>query len=405
MSLYDNKSRSPDLIFVSLFQLPGLFVIPIWTVFAAAFTTIPSLKVIFFGKNNKSLFTHVEVFGIKLLPFGKITKIITHVRQKYISIFKRERKSMNFHFDHLPIQPIENHLTKAAGISLWVKRDDLIDSEISGNKWRKLQLNIEKFRQKKATRLLTFGGAFSNHILATAKAGALFDIPTIGVIRGEATSSENTTLSRAKEFGMKLHFVSREDYREKTERWFLDHLRKEFGSFYLVPEGGANDLGALGCGAISSEIPFEFSHVVTAAGTGATAVGIASSLRTEQQVLVINALKNQNGLEESIAQILSRIYFDQEMEEIIRSRIAINNDFHFGGFVKFNDDLIDFIREFWRNFRIQLDPIYTGKAMYATFKLIEQGYFKRGTNIVFIHTGGLQGVEGFNQRFGMQLFN
>ena len=197
-----------------------------------------------------------------------------------------------FDFEECKVQPIEHAVFKEKNISVDIKRDDEVDYQVSGNKWRKLKYNIEKLQHKNYTTLLTFGGAFSNHLIATAKAGKLLNIKTIGVVRGEESPTPSDTLLACREYGMELHFISREDYKLKEELFFLDSLRQKFGSFYLVPEGGDNHYGALGCSELVKEVP-DYDFYVCAAGTGTTAAGITMGLkRKEQRVLTFNALKN-----------------------------------------------------------------------------------------------------------------
>lgn len=284
-------------------------------------------------------------------------------------------------------------LSKINGVEIFLKREDLLHPEISGNKFRKLKYNFLSAREKNFSQILTFGGAYSNHIAATAAAGKLFGIKTIGVIRGEElgtnvvkTLAENPTLAAAATAGMELEFLPRKLYREKSSAEVQNLLEAKFGSFYLVPEGGTNDLAVKGCEEILSEAEKEtFDVVCCAVGTGGTVSGVINSSAENQAVLGFPALKGE-FLEQEI-----RRYSAKKNWELITK-------FHFGGYAKVNRELIAFINSFKEDFGIQLDPVYTGKMMFGIFELAEKGYFQQNTRILAIHTGGLQGVEGMNRR-------
>lgn len=293
-----------------------------------------------------------------------------------------------------PIIPIVNELTSKHGVELFLKREDLTDTYISGNKYRKLKYNLIHAKESGYNTLLTFGGAYSNHIHAVAYAGFKFGFNTIGIIRGEKTLPLNTTLKDAEYFGMKLHYVSRSSYRNKTESKFIEELQRKFGDFYLVPEGGSNALAVSGCTEILSENEKQFDHYCCANGTGGTIAGIIASLNNGKNVWGFPALKNAGFLRKDISSLIaafnSKTYLNWDL--IL--------DYHFGGYAKYTTQLIEFINAFKVNHAIQLDPIYTGKLMYGIFDKIEKDFFKPGEKILAIHTGGIQGIKGFNQRFG-----
>ncbi len=277
-------------------------------------------------------------------------------------------------------------LPEDIGVELFMKREDLIHPEISGNKYRKLKYNIIEAQKLGIDTLLTFGGAFSNHIAATASVGKEFGFKTIGIIRGEELCDmvdENPTLKFAKSCGMQFKFVSRSDYREKTSELFINNLIDEFGEFYHVPEGGTNNLAIRGCEEILSDTDKEFDFVCSSVGTGGTISGLINCSKPSQQVLGFPALKG-----------------DFLKNEIIKfahqSNWQLILDYHFGGYGKINKDLIDFINKFKKDTEIPLDPVYTGKMMFGIFDLIEKGFFVKGSKILAIHTGGLQGIEGMN---------
>lgn len=293
-----------------------------------------------------------------------------------------------------PIQEIHSTILEKKEVRLWVKRDDLTHLHIQGNKWRKLKYNLEAFKHSHKKYLLTFGGAFSNHIYATAAAGQLFGIPTIGIIRGEKIYPLNPTLAFAEQAGMQLFFVDRIIYREKEQA--LSSLNISTEACYILPEGGTNDLALQGCEELADEIldqtkNFSPDFICLPCGTGGTAAGILSSeklLKQKTHLLAFSALKG-DFLKKEIHRLQSK-----------NKNWSLQTDYHFGGYAKFSEELIHFINEFKQQYHISLDPVYTGKMFYGIFDLIEKNFFKKGSQIIAIHTGGLQGILGFNQRFG-----
>ncbi|MEW5675010.1 pyridoxal-phosphate dependent enzyme [Flavobacterium enshiense] len=272
-------------------------------------------------------------------------------------------------------------------VQLFMKREDLLHPLVSGNKFRKLKYNLIEAKEKGLDTLLTFGGAFSNHIAATAAAGKLSGFKTIGVIRGEELALkvlDNPTLSFAVSQGMQLHFVSRSAYGAKESEVFLEELERLFGAFYLLPEGGSNELAVKGCEEILTEQDREFDFVCCAAGTGATASGIINASGSKQKVLVFPALKG-SFLSDDICKFAKK-----DNWELIEA-------YHFGGYGKINDELVRFLNAFYRETSIPLDPVYTGKMMCGIVDLAEKGYFPSGSRILAIHTGGLQGIAGMNK--------
>lgn len=288
-------------------------------------------------------------------------------------------------------------------IRLFVKRDDMLHLPIQGNKafcgnkWRKLKYNLIQAQAAEHTQLLTFGGAFSNHIAATASAGALFGFKTIGIIRGESPNPLNPTLIQAQQCGMELHFITRSAYRKKTEATFIQELEQQFGRFYLLPEGGTNPEALKGCRELASEIRQTIiplpDYICIAVGTGGTMTGLIQGMEGKSQLIGFSALKG-DFLTKEISSLLA-IQSDKNY-----SNWSIQTEYHFGGFAKFKPDLIDFINQFKSDFDLSLDPIYTGKLFFGIFDLIEKGAFEDGATIVAIHSGGLQGIDGFNHRFG-----
>jgi 1-aminocyclopropane-1-carboxylate deaminase/D-cysteine desulfhydrase-like pyridoxal-dependent ACC family enzyme len=294
-----------------------------------------------------------------------------------------------------PLQLIQDELLTKRGIRLYVKRDDLIHPQVSGNKWRKLKYNLQAAQQQQK-RLLTFGGAYSNHIAATAAAGNMFGFKTIGVIRGELVKPLNPTLSLAQQQGMKLIFVGRKEYREEKAE-IAARLQNELGSCYVIPEGGSNVLAVKGCAEIVAEVREQLDGVpdyfCVSSGTGGTAAGLVVGLEGMSALKVFPALKGDfvnDKINSLIWECVGKKY----------DNLQLINDYHFGGYTKWNQELIDFINVFYEKFRLQIDPIYTGKLFYGVWNEIQKGKFKDGSTIVVIHTGGLQGIQGFNQRFG-----
>ncbi len=296
-----------------------------------------------------------------------------------------------------PLQQLEHPLLQQHNITLWVKREDLLHPHISGNKWRKLKYNLQEAQANGHKTILTFGGAYSNHIAATAAAGAEFGFKTIGIIRGEEHLPLNPTLQFATEQGMELHYISRELYRRKNEPDFIAELAEKYNQPYVVPEGGTNLLAVKGCTEIVEDIPIKYDVICCASGTGGTIAGIIAGLAGQKQVLGFPALKGGDLLEDEIEQLVYS-YSGQHYQNW-----QLITDYHFGGYAKMKPELLQFIHDFKTNHSIPLEPVYTGKLFYGLFDLIAKGYFAEGTRIVAIHTGGLQGNAGFKERLGIEV--
>ena len=289
------------------------------------------------------------------------------------------------------------------GISLWVKRDDLIDPEISGNKWRKLKYNIALCESKKKDGILTFGGAYSNHLVATAAACKNGNLRSVGFVRGDELNPEsNSTLKRCAELGMELNFVSREEYAFRNDKEYHETLGVDYPSLQLVPEGGANYYGIIGCQEILSEIDTDFDHIFLAQGTTTTSCGILFGMNSSQKVHVVPALKGFDSRQE-MKTLFAKIGINQESISILMERVVVYPEAHCGGYAKFTPELIQFMRDFYRQHKLKLDPIYTGKAMFELMKQIESSEFDH-SKILFIHTGGLQGIAGAEKKIGEKLF-
>ncbi len=271
-------------------------------------------------------------------------------------------------------------------ITLYIKREDLLHPLISGNKFRKLKYNLIEAKALNAKTLVTFGGAFSNHILAVAAAGNEKGFKTIGIIRGEELKdkiNENPTLAFAQKLGMKFIFVSREAYRNKTETGFLEGLIPKEENYYIIPEGGTNKPAIKGCEEIITEDLYDFTHVCCSVGTGGTISGIINSSHASQKILGFSSLKG-DFLSEQISNFVTNNNWE------------VNTNYHFGGYGKINDELVAFINSFYKETNVPLDPVYTGKMVYGVYDLIGKNYFPDNAKILMIHTGGLQGIKGMN---------
>lgn len=291
--------------------------------------------------------------------------------------------TLNFSEHHSKNQLI---YSSRQGVELWLKREDVIHPVVSGNKFRKLKYNLREAQYAGCKTLVTFGGAFSNHIAAVAAAGELYHFKTVGVIRGEELETNiqnNPTLQFAKKKGMTFQFVSRSAYRQKTEPAFITALQNQYPNCYILPEGGTNELAIKGCEEILSEQESTFDIICCAVGTGGTIAGLINSAQSHQKILGFAALKG-NFLTDEIRKFAKR------------SNWQLVNDYHFGGYAKINGTLVAFINRSYKDFGIQLDPIYTGKMLFGIMDLINKEYFKPHTKILAIHTGGLQGISGMN---------
>ncbi|MDA3869849.1 MAG: pyridoxal-phosphate dependent enzyme [Gammaproteobacteria bacterium] len=291
-----------------------------------------------------------------------------------------------------PLQQLHSPLLATSKIQLYIKREDLVDPELGGNKWRKLKYNLAAAVQQHHDTLLTFGGAYSNHIYATAAAGKRLGLCTIGLIRGEPHSPLNPTLQFAVDCGMQLEYIDRSRYRNKEDAAFINTLREHYGRFYLLPEGGSNALAVKGCAEIVAEIEQDFDFICSACGTGATLAGIISGLKEPQKAIGFAVLKGAGFLRDEIENFL------QLSETDSPAGWQLNTDYHFGGYAKTTPELWTFIEKFKQDFDIPLDAVYTGKMFYGLFDLIQQGYFPAGSRIIAVHTGGVQGNFGFSQK-------
>lgn len=287
-----------------------------------------------------------------------------------------------------PLVPLKSDFLLKKEVNLWIKREDLIHPHLSGNKWRKLEFNLREMKRLKKKGVLTFGGAYSNHIYATAAAGQLFDFPTIGIIRGERTLPLNPTLSFAMQAGMKLNYVDRTTYRDKEK---LNKIyQAQYPDYYFLPEGGTNIHAIPGCARTVTELREQLpqlpDYICLACGTGGTLAGIVTGLNGESKVLGFSVLKGDFHQQD-----IRQLFLDANISD--PKNWSINTDYHFGGYARRSSELDKFIDAFKTDYDIPLEWIYTGKLVYGIFDLIEKGFFPKGSKVVVIHTGGVGGNE------------
>ncbi len=303
---------------------------------------------------------------------------------------------MNIQPKDIPLEALHYLEIAQKNIQLSVLRLDKIHPQISGNKYFKLKYNLLEAKKQGYDTILTFGGAFSNHIYATAQAAKLKGLKSIGIIRGEATQPLNPTLSFAKACGMQLEFVSREQYRAKNQPYFKAQLQAELGNFYLIPEGGSNVWALEGIKEILPLISSDFDYLATSCGTGATMAGLMLGTQAKQKVLGFSALKGGDFLWNDM-KLLLESYFElfpqkkpSSIDEFMTTRGRLILDYHFGGYAKKTLELERFIEKFTAEHSIPIEWIYTGKLFFGLFDLIQKDYFPEGTRIIALHTGGLR---------------
>ncbi len=300
-----------------------------------------------------------------------------------------------------PLQPINLSGLFQRNIRLLVKRDDLLHPEISGNKWRKLRYNLERAEQQGCRRIVTFGGAYSNHIAATAAAGRLFGFASVGIIRGERHELLNPTLQKAVNDGMALHYVDRKSYRNKNSPEFRQWLDERWPNSYVFPEGGANRQGVRGCEAIVREINVPFDVICCACGTGTTLAGIISALAPGQRALGFSVLKG-DFMKREVETLLAACLDDKRHFDALSDQWEIYSNYHFGGYARVKQPLLDFMAGFYDQTGILSDPVYTGKLFYGVMSLLRESTVFDNKTVVVVHSGGLQGIAGMEQRLKRQ---
>jgi 1-aminocyclopropane-1-carboxylate deaminase len=281
----------------------------------------------------------------------------------------------------IPTQSIHADWLEQAGITLNVLRLDTVHPVVSGNKWFKLKYFLEEALLLQKQTIATFGGAWSNHIVATAYACNIKGLSSIGIIRGDETAMRSETLSNAAQNGMKCIFVSRDKYRSKQDI-MQDH---NGANWYWVPEGGHGSIGARGAAEILQLLPRrkEYTHIIAAVGTGTTLAGLINSAQSHQTVIGISSMKNNLQLNDEVS----------TLTEAASAPFNIIHDYHFGGYGKHPPELIEFMNETYHQHQLPLDIVYTSKTFYAIKDLTKKNHFNSGSKLVMIHTGGLQGNQ------------
>lgn len=291
------------------------------------------------------------------------------------------------HYHSTPVFEIRAHpAIEKAGVRLLIKREDLNHPTVPGNKWWKLKYNLAAASETVERRVVTFGGAFSNHISALAAATRELKLEAVGLIRGEETLPLNPTLQYALNQGMKIHYLSRGQYREKSSPVFLKKLQHQFGNFYLIPEGGSNILAVKGCAEFADEelSQIEFQYLFLPVGTGGTLAGLVCGLEDTKQVVGVSVLKGGEFLKDDILKMVG------DYSGKLYDNWTLLSEYHHGGYAKTTPELLLFMREMKDLYQLPLDRVYTGKMMWAVIREIEKGSFIRGTTILTLHTGGLQ---------------
>ncbi len=313
-----------------------------------------------------------------------------------------ESKDPIFKNLYAPIQYIDN----INGVEIWIKREDLIHPEISGNKWRKLKYHLQAFRKSDKTEILSFGGAFSNHIYALAAMGEKCGIKTKAIIRGEEVS--NFTLSSCQEKGMELFKISRSEYKRREEPSYLRELAEKFPNAYIIPEGARGVLAMKGCTEIMENVDQQFDIICCSAGTGTTFSGLLMNSKNAK-CLMFPALKGGEFLKDDIKSLMGnyqkQFLTEGDGKKIELANFSLEENYHFGGYGKVDEVLIKFMNDFHQSYGIPLDPIYTSKMLFGIMDKIKKKQIKPGTKVLCIHTGGLQGIRGMNERLQKKAWN
>ena len=283
------------------------------------------------------------------------------------------------------LEKVNDPFLKAAGVHLWMKRDDRLHPIISGNKWRKLKYIVEHALSLQPRCLISMGGQYSNHLHALAFVGKQLGLPTVAWIRGDPPLELNRTLKDLADWGMELHFISRSEYRELRKIKDYDGLPEKYGTGYWLSEGGANPLALKGVAELVGEISEPCDYFCLPCGTGTTLAGIASTVTGDFTVLGFVAFKGGAYLKDEISALLPH--------QVARQSWQLNLDYHFGGFAKTSPQLLAFVDDFSATTGIMIEPTYTGKMLYGIYDLVKQNYFKKGQSIIALHTGGLQSIR------------
>ncbi len=282
------------------------------------------------------------------------------------------------------------HVIDVLGRKVYVKREDQLAAICTGNKYRKLKYNLIAAAKASRMELLSFGGAFSNHLVALSMVGKRLNLPTIGIVRGEEDVN-NPSIRRMKANGMMLNFVSRSEYRKRHQANYLDYIRSQYPAAFIIPEGGSNHLALQGLSEMVREVEDAFDYWVVAVGTGATAAGILCEIQDSSILIAINVLKGIDQRKSILSFVPSEIKKQKEKQLQVY-------DGALGGYGR-KDPRIDNIMNRYMKLNLPLDPIYTAKAMLGLEKLFQEKRIDSGASILFVHTGGLQGLEGYTYRY------
>jgi 1-aminocyclopropane-1-carboxylate deaminase/D-cysteine desulfhydrase-like pyridoxal-dependent ACC family enzyme len=290
-----------------------------------------------------------------------------------------------FEENDLEFNELEDPLFNEKKVSVIIARLDKIHPIVSGNKLFKLHYFLEEALQHKHKPVLTFGGAYSNHLAATAFACKTTRLKAIGIVRGERPAILSHTLKQCEKDGMKLHFISRADYSNKDSVHFIDEINAVFGECIIIPEGGYHPLGADGAALIMNKLKQQHAtHICTATGTATTLAGLLKNSHDIETIVGIPVLKGMNDMEERVKYLCGNKHFNN---------LVIFDNYHFGGYAKKSTVLIQFMNDFYRKYQVPTDFVYTAKMMYAVMDKIKAGYFPAGSTIICLHTGGLQGND------------
>lgn len=349
--------------------------------FAAAVATVTALQVVCLSENDISFRGKIIVFLFEFIGESHDANLGN------LEGLTFERCTM-FDSGQIPLSVnTEISLYQQFGVNMTIRQLGADEPVTGGNKWYKLKYNLQKARSLGADTIVTFGGAFSNHIAATARAGKAAVFKTIGIIRGESTSADNITLTRAANDGMQLFFVSRDDYRRKNDPQFAENVIGKQKNIYVIPEGGNNEEGVKGCTEILEPGDEQYDIITCCCGTGATAAGIISSMKPHQRFIGFSVLKGASFLEANIKMMM--------LSQDGLPRREINHQYHGGGYAKTTNKLLDFCKYFYLQTNIPIEPVYTGKMFWGLDNMIKNGEFKTGIKILAIHTGGLQYIKDF----------
>jgi 1-aminocyclopropane-1-carboxylate deaminase len=310
-----------------------------------------------------------------------------------------------------PIQEIQHPTLKEANVRLLIKREDLNHPYVTGNKWWKLKYNLAETERLQHKTILTFGGAFSNHVYATAAAAHELNLKSIGIIRGEETLPLNPTLTFALSKNMRLHYVDRQTYRMRNDPEFIDRLHHAYGDFYMIPEGGSNTLAVKGAYEFSKLLDIEYDYLCCSVGTGGTLAGLIAGLKNQKHIIGFSSLKNGSFLKEEIENLITdfrtlygpTLGWAENNSKNVYGNWELETSYHHGGYGKVTKDLLLFLQEVEEKTSIRFDPIYTGKMLFGIIDRAKKGMFKPGSSILAVHTGGLQGWAGINELYAKNL--